>query len=597
MQVSKIIDPLKVIFLVLSHLVVFFCSAQNNGNEQVKRLQRGIMVYNIAQQVQWPENAFNTFKIGVLGPDRASIDFQALAQKRQVSGKTVEVVRFNKVKNIEGIQLLYVNRKYNYQMDYILSSLSGRNILLVSEDYNYHTSMINIVSVGDSFSYEINEDLLLAENFSVAPTLKKFAVSSSEKWKQLYKTTQTELTTEQERVATQSEIIEANQELIEDKDVIIERSQKIITASKELVNEQEDTISELTLKNEIQLAKYQDKVLVERELQETIEKQLDFLKEQETAISKSSKLLTTQQETLQEQEAEIKNNKDILKAKDDVIVKQRLINILLVCLALVLLVAGLLVYRNYLAKRELSLALSEKNAAFEVQAKSLEQKNNELEQFAYIASHDLQEPLNSITSLISILKSDYDPQLDEVGKQSLQYMEDSTVRMRSLIKALLKHSKLGGMEAKETVHVGDLMKEIQLDLSEVIETSGATIECINLPIVEAAKVELRLVFQNLISNAIKFTAPDVVPKIHISASKDESQKFWQFSIADNGIGIPKLYQERIFAIFQRLHNKDKYEGTGIGLAHVKKIIDAHDGSIWLESTEGEGSTFYFTLPV
>ncbi|MDC8004578.1 YfiR/HmsC family protein [Aureisphaera galaxeae] len=579
-------------------LLVGSVQAQESGNEQVKRVQRTIFIYNIAQQVTWPNASdFDTFSIGVLGPDRVAIDLQVMAQRRQIQGKPVEVVRFNKVKDVQGIQLLYVNRKFNYDINYVLSSLSGKNILLISEDYNYNTSMINMVNVGDSFEYEINKPLLLSTGFIVTPSLENYAVSSSEKWKELFQETQDDLAEEEKQVEAQQEIISERDKEIKEQEKALSQKDEIITSSKDLLTRQQDSILELASQNQLQLQKYEDKVLIEQELERTIANQVEFLRTQQETIDSTNTRIAGQLEILKAQEDEINEKQRILDAQDETISSQKKVNMLLLVIAGLLLLGALLIYRGYLQKRKLSDALAEKNSEFEMQAAELKQKNAELEQFAYIASHDLQEPLSTISSLIGILKEDYDHLFDDVAKQSLQFMDDSSLRMRELIQALLKHSKLGMNQDKTYVNVNTLLKDIQGDLTEKIKTTGAEIYVDDMPEVLASEVELRLVYQNLITNAIKFTKDDVVPEINISAEKTQDKAFWEFSVSDNGIGIPGAYRDRIFAIFQRLHSREEYEGTGIGLAHVKKIIDAHGGRIWVESTVGEGSTFFFTLPV
>lgn len=223
----------------------------------------------------------------------------------------------------------------------------------------------------------------------------------------------------------------------------------------------------------------------------------------------------------------------------------------------------------------------------------IEAKNEELEQFTYIASHDLREPLNSITSLIMLIKEDELDHLEEATRVKLNYIEESSDRMRSLIEALLDYGRLGKNAEQVSVDMNSIIASVQNDLHDRIEKSEAIITSDNLPIVNGFIVELRLLLQNLISNAIKYTAKDTTPKVHISAV--QNQNHWQFAVTDNGIGIPKSQQEKIFLLFQRLHARDQYGGIGIGLAHCKKIMDMHHGQLWVESEPGKGSTFYFTL--
>ncbi len=225
--------------------------------------------------------------------------------------------------------------------------------------------------------------------------------------------------------------------------------------------------------------------------------------------------------------------------------------------------------------------------------KKLEHKNKELEQFTFIASHDLQEPLKSISSLTDILTEDYFDKFDEEGQNSLSFLTESTERMRELITALLDYSRLGQKSQLEEIDCNELIEKIKIDLASSIEETNANIKIAPLPVIWGYKTELRLLFQNLISNAIKFRKKDSDPSITISVQKlDEA---WQFKIEDNGIGMDMKFADKIFTIFQQLNPKDKYPGTGIGLSHCKKIMELHDGDIWVNSQLDQGSIFYFTI--
>ncbi|PYF76854.1 PAS domain S-box-containing protein [Pedobacter nutrimenti] len=226
-------------------------------------------------------------------------------------------------------------------------------------------------------------------------------------------------------------------------------------------------------------------------------------------------------------------------------------------------------------------------------ARELELRNKELEHFAYVASHDLQEPLLTVTSFIELLKEEYAERLDENAEMYLNFIKQSSERMRSMIKGLLDYSRLGRKLEIAEVDCNVLMKEIKEDLFINIKLGHATIIYENLPVVKGYAIELRQLFQNLISNALKFRNEGTDPVVVISAFKIKGG--WKFSVKDNGIGIEERFRDKIFSIFQRLHSRMDYEGNGIGLAHCKKIVELHGGEISLESLPGVGSTFYFNL--
>lgn len=227
--------------------------------------------------------------------------------------------------------------------------------------------------------------------------------------------------------------------------------------------------------------------------------------------------------------------------------------------------------------------------------KRLEDKNNELEQFTYIASHDLREPLNSISGLIDLMLEDEFAKLDEEGRKRLQFISKSSNRMKDLVKGLLDYARLGKNSAFTNLDFNQIVEIVIDDLELLIKESKAGIMVHKLPNLLALEMEIRLLFQNLISNAIKYRDKSREPEIEISARKVKDG--WEFAVKDDGIGIPKNQKEKIFVIFQRLHGQNEYSGIGLGLSHCRKIVELHDGEIWVESKLGKGSTFYFFIPV
>jgi ligand-binding sensor domain-containing protein/signal transduction histidine kinase len=225
--------------------------------------------------------------------------------------------------------------------------------------------------------------------------------------------------------------------------------------------------------------------------------------------------------------------------------------------------------------------------------RELERKNKELEQFAYVASHDMQEPLRTISSFVDLLKLHYQNSFDERGQKYMTYIVQATDRMKVLINDLLEYSRIGRKKEAATVDCQQLVGEVVEDLRAALSEAGARIEIGSLPVIRAYPTELKQIFQNLVTNAVKFRKKEMAPLIKIAAEKKEG--YWQFSVTDNGIGIDPAQTGRIFVIFQRLHTRSEYEGSGIGLSNCKKIAELHKGRIWVESTPGAGSTFFFTV--
>jgi signal transduction histidine kinase len=240
-------------------------------------------------------------------------------------------------------------------------------------------------------------------------------------------------------------------------------------------------------------------------------------------------------------------------------------------------------------------AVREGQARLQEQALELERSNSDLEQFAYVASHDLQEPLRKVTSFCQALQQRYEGQLDERADQYIHFAVDGAKRMQILINDLLAFSRAGRSgRTHQLIGASELAEQARSSLSQAITDAGATVTVSELPTVSGDRALLASVFQNLIGNALKFHGSEP-PVIRIDAHEVDGH--WEFACADNGIGVDPEYAERIFLIFQRLHAKETYPGTGIGLAMCRKIIEYHDGTIWLDTSYTGGACIRFTLPI
>ena len=230
----------------------------------------------------------------------------------------------------------------------------------------------------------------------------------------------------------------------------------------------------------------------------------------------------------------------------------------------------------------------------EQHAEELARSNTELEQFAYVASHDLQEPLRMVTSYVEILADEYQDKLDENADRYIGYAVDGAKRMKALIDDLLAYSRLSSGGTKfDDADCNYVVDRVVEALKAAITETGAAVNCGSLPSVKGDGIQLHQLFQNLISNGIKFRSSEA-PRIDVSAAREGEH--WLFAVKDNGIGIAPRHHEQIFQMFQRLHHRGQYPGTGVGLAVSAKIVQRHGGAIWVDSDEGKGTTVYFTIP-
>ncbi|MEL6865165.1 MAG: ATP-binding protein [Bacteroidota bacterium] len=244
-------------------------------------------------------------------------------------------------------------------------------------------------------------------------------------------------------------------------------------------------------------------------------------------------------------------------------------------------------------------AIYEKSLKLKKIEKLLRSKNKELEEFAYATSHDLKQPSRTIRSFIELLERHLgrQGQIDERTMEFIDFIKDASLNMTNLVEDIMAYSKLNHDESTsfKPVNLNDVLNVVRQNLSQQIKETGATLHCDPFPEeIQGIRTKLIQLFQNLISNAIKFQKKDVAPIVYVRVKK-QSDHFLKIAIEDNGIGISKKYHEKIFELFIRLHNKQDYQGTGIGLASCKKIVTQHNGDIWVDSVEGEGTTFHFTI--
>ncbi|MDZ4682088.1 MAG: tetratricopeptide repeat protein [Saprospiraceae bacterium] len=297
-----------------------------------------------------------------------------------------------------------------------------------------------------------------------------------------------------------------------------------------------------------------------------------------------------------------KESYELLKKEREIVVltKEREISRLrtsiIAIIACFLLLAGWLLWRQYRLQRRNNAVLKEKNAYIDGQNQLLQLANGELQQFAQVASHDLREPLRTIGSFSTLLSRHYESKFDDEAKEYQGFIQSAVKRMQHLLDDLLDYARLDHKESdREITDLSRLVQEATQNLKSQIESTQTTIEVLSLPSLRVFPRPMVQLFQNLISNGIKYRG-EVPPVIRIKSSFSPQSSQYTIALSDNGIGMEPINLERIFNMFVRLHGQGKYEGTGIGLATCKKIVERHGGKIWAESTPGKGSTFYFSIP-
>jgi len=395
----------------------------------------------------------------------------------------------------------------------------------------------------------------------------------------------------------EAELIRANKALVLQNDEKEKRAAELIIANKELAfqnKEKENRAAELTLANEELAFQNTEKENRAAEL---------IVANKELAFQNTEKENRAAELTIANKELAFQNNEKEKRAEELTLANKELAfqNTEKENRAAELIVANKeLAFQNEeKEKRAAELIVANKELAFqndekEKRAAELIIANKGLAQFAYVASHDLQEPLRTIANYMQVFKEDYSTVLNNKAQGYLNAVNGSIQRMSLLIKSLLDFSRLDHNKKLTYVDCKKITDDVMADLDALIKSSGAIIEVTNMPFLNGYENEMRQLFQNLVTNAIKFRKKDVAPVIKLNVEKVNEE--WKFSVGDNGIGIDRVHFDRIFELFQRLHTNREYEGSGIGLANCKKIVQLHHGHIWIESILGQGTTFYFTIP-
>ena len=313
------------------------------------------------------------------------------------------------------------------------------------------------------------------------------------------------------------------------------------------------------------------------------DKAIDLVNTDEGKLLMDSIRIVIQELRNQEKDALFKNSADLKRYQK--------VSVLVVSIAAIIII-GIFFY-IYLFVHPLFEKIKRRNEVIVKNQELLELKNKELEHFAYITSHDLKEPSRTISGFIDAFEEDFGDKVDETAQSYLQFIKGASQRMNEMISSILSFSRLGTSEPFTKIDLNETLQEINQDLELLKSENNASISSEDLPVITAKSSLIKLLLQNLITNAIKFRKKEIPPIINISFN--EKPYTWEFFVTDNGIGIPLKQQAKIFNFFTKLHLPSEYEGQGIGLAFCKKIVEIHQGSIGVDSVSGEGCTFKFTI--
>jgi len=642
--------------IFLSIFFIFFIKSLNA--QEVQRHETiSNLIYNFASNLEWEnENIINEYNFLIISQDKIIIEaLTKLSNTKELKNKPIKItVSSTYLNSYNNIHLVFAGKEFEKHHNAIFEQIEGKNILLVSDNYSDKSIiMMNFLESGIKTPFfEINKNNILNKNFEIIEDV-KLIEGTEINLAQLYRDGQSDF----KRLQLQNESFEKKLSQLENsinikslelkfiKDSLDRQSYKINYQQKILEN-QFKTLK----KHEAQLKEQINKIKIQ---QNKIGAQAPLILKQENEIKGQIKKIKEQQDMfksqsieLQAQKNEIEKGNELLKiqkqeifsqsktlAKQGLTIhRQRYVLFLFAVIIVLVVIMGIIIYSGYKHKQKMNIELElrvlertmelnkinqqlkyelverhkaeaevqELNKTLELRIKErtaqLSRINIELESYSYSISHDLRTPLRAILGFSQILNRRYTEALNEEGQQYLNYIIESSVRMEELIKDLLAFSKLGrNAVTLHQINLNDVIRQVHIDFKEKIDEINANfITEINLPVIQGDNSLLNQIFSNLFENAIKYRRKEV--NLIINVSYSEHGRFYRINVADNGIGIAPENQEKIFNIFQRLHTEEEYDGTGIGLATVKKAVNLINGNISVQSQLGKGSIFIVELP-
>ena len=550
---------LKKLIVPFSFVILLFSSYSITAQASKSQL-RAKLIVKIASEFKWEDNINQSFfQIAILNDKPLFDELNDQYGDLTIQETPITFTFFDSSKFDNTFNIIYANKVYGVSEAEIINTIDNKNTIFIGENYEFNTCMVSLAETSDDIILGLNKRKLKKAGFDIPKNLKKTSIKSVLKW---YRT----------KPESESNIG------LTIHDTEVSENDTSDTEGLELFYFMQ-YIRNLEAKMEEE-NKFMDQKIAD----------LDSLEKQ---LRKQYQKHTVQQTTIVSHEQTIEDQANQIQLRDETILAHKKIAFLLIAVVtLILLIVGLLVRSNYIKKRHVKL-LAEKNAEIQDQAK-------EIEQLVYIASHDLQTPVDTIVGFTDLLQHKLEGTLSPSDVINMTFIKDSSERMRHLIKDLLEYSKISQRKSNERFNLEHLIIDVTNDLQSKLNVADAKIilDGDEKLMLTGRKTEIRLLFQNLIENAVKFKKDGVKPHIEIVFNQKHlstEEIITTCSVADNGIGIENKHNETVFEIFSRLHLEEEYEGTGIGLAHCKKIVQKHGGKIWLDQKHTSGAKFNFTL--
>ncbi|NOQ70654.1 MAG: DUF4154 domain-containing protein [Crocinitomix sp.] len=595
------------LFLILLLLFNAIANAQEDVTEQelIKNKQRVSYIYNFTKYIDWENLDSQTeFVIGILGTNNTDLiaEFKATALQKNIKNLPVVIKNFNSIEAITPTNILYLNKKDNYEPALILEQLYFNHCLLVTEGYPFGLSMINFIEIDDEFHFEISQEKISRAELLFDPALLSFSIQSTADWNSLYE----RLQEEKETVKDQDiELKKLNEEINLQKEEIQNQENKLsatldeIAIQKLLLSDQETIISKQKKNINTKLKRLQSlaqEILINEDVNNTL---LNTFEQQYKNISTQKKELAGQYEILENQKSEIRDKEQKIKSQNDTLkiqvgeIEQQRITLYVFLTSIIF--AIFFIYFMFRANKR----RKESERKLHLRNQELIALNKSLDSFTYRVSHDLKAPIINVKNMISMLQEFTDESQNPMITEVFTNLNSSTDQLENTIVDMLNLARIERVEeAKLIISPKDILAVLKLNYANELQAiNGQLINNIDAAItVYASDIELKSIFQNLITNSIKYKHPERPLKIEISAKTKNA--FCTITYSDNGVGIDlEKFKGKLFNMFERFNTDATIEGTGVGMYIVKRLVETNNGKIALSSEFGQGLTYHISLPI
>lgn len=595
---------------------IFFMLGPKNLNAQQFTREKVIAAYtfNFAQNIEWPNEAsIEDFRFNIITGDHGMVEaFRKMSGIKKVKNKPVIIIAEERSVDIDDVQLVIVAKDKEELVAEIIDKIEGKNILLITDQYDdKKIVMINFHETKDNrLLFEINKANIINQGLKVLPEMVLLGGTEIDVAK-LYKESQdmlrikeNQLVALEQRLDSLNAQIKTSSEEISEQKALINKQKRDILLQHEQMKNQQDKIKRQQVQIESQQEELEGVSADLKKQQDTLSRQNDLLnnsrkllEQQQREIEGGKAILAEQQLKIERQSAAIQSQKKVLDQQGSTIRAQKIILYLLIGIVILTIGLSYTLFWGYRNKQRSNQQIQKLNRDLQTRAVALEKANKELDAFAYSVSHDLRAPLRHIDGFMELLQKSTSGVLDEKSRHYMATILDASGRMGILIDELLSFSRMGRQDIFKTkVDLTSLVREvIREELGPGTQGGNILWRISDLLVVNGDPAMLKIVLTNLISNALKFTRSVQQPEIEIGRMPDANKETIIF-MRDNGVGFDPAYTDKLFGVFQRLHRADEFEGIGIGLANVRRIISRHGGRTWAEGAVDRGATFYFSLP-